>query len=297
MKNIFICLDVGGTEVKGAAVCADGSLLSSLRHYHAYANGSLERLTARFIKIILELSSVNTDDKIGGVRLAFPGPFDYKTGICLLEGLSKYDALYGVNLREVLTSGLREVVGERLSDSFDIRFANDVAAFALGELHFGAAIDSAKSIFVCIGTGCGSAFGKGQELASSDVPHVPENGYIYGTAFHDSCIDDYISRRGICKLSEEMLGKPMDGYALAQSFSAGDSAAGECFAAFGELTREALSPFLAAYEPDILVLGGQIMRSSELFLPPLQKECDERKIQLHLSDDTSLLTIQGLLTI
>lgn len=297
MKDIFICLDVGGTEIKGAAVCEDGTLLSSIRHYHAYAGGSLERITSRFTKIILELADVCSADKLAGVRLAFPGPFDYKNGICLLRGLSKYDALYGINLREVLTERLSKDAESRLSDGFDIRFANDVAAFALGELHFGAALSSKKSLFVCIGTGCGSAFGIGQELAGSETPFVPENGYIYGTPFRDSCIDDYISRRGVCKLSKEVLGEELDGYALAQRSHIGDIAAAECFLAFGKLVREALSPFLADYQPDILVLGGQIMRSADFFLSPLQKECDERKITLCLSEDTSLHTIQGLLTI
>ncbi|MFQ9762219.1 MAG: hypothetical protein ACLRYE_02830 [Gemmiger formicilis] len=60
------------------------------------------------------------------IDLAFPGPFDYKNGICLLQGLDKYDALYGCNLRRAFSeiSGLPE---QR------IQFINDAAAFALGK--------------------------------------------------------------------------------------------------------------------------------------------------------------------
>ena len=61
------------------------------------------------------------------IDLAFPGPFDYKNGICLLQGLDKYDALYGCNLRRAFSeiSGLPEQ---------KIQFINDAAAFALGEM-------------------------------------------------------------------------------------------------------------------------------------------------------------------
>lgn len=41
-----------------------------------------------------------------GIRLAFPGPFDYEQGICLMKGLDKYDRLYGINLRQVFSERL-----------------------------------------------------------------------------------------------------------------------------------------------------------------------------------------------
>lgn len=295
MKNMYICLDVGGTEIKGAAVNVNGNLFSNPRHYRSYADADIDFLINHFTKIILELA--NPFDVLLGVRLAFPGPFDYQRGICLMRGVSKYDALYGVNLRDMLTKSLREVALMQLADDFDIRFANDVAAFALGELNFGVACESLKSIFVCIGTGCGSAFGVGQKLADDKTPNVPENGYIYNKPFKKSCIDDYISKRGICNLSNEIMHEPLDGYALAKRVDAGDKVATDCFYKFGQLVSEALTPFLIEYNPDILVMGGQITRSANLFIEPLQKQCSERKIKLHLTDDTSKRTIQGLLTI
>ena len=61
------------------------------------------------------------------MRLAFPGPFDYAKGICLLRGLDKYDALYGVDLRRAFSRG-SGIAPE------DILFTNDASAFALGEM-------------------------------------------------------------------------------------------------------------------------------------------------------------------
>ena len=93
-----------------------------------------------------------------------------------MEGLEKYGALYNVNVREELEHRLRPVLGQAAAD---VRMQNDVASFALGELHFGRAQGAARGLFLCIGTGCGSAFTIGSCLAPAGTPGMPENGYVY----------------------------------------------------------------------------------------------------------------------
>lgn len=39
-----------------------------------------------------------TDGMIRGVGMAIPGPFDYEHGISRMQGLNKYDAIYGIPL-------------------------------------------------------------------------------------------------------------------------------------------------------------------------------------------------------
>lgn len=99
MKDIYLCLDVGGTEIKAAPVDAGGALLQPLRHFPARSHQSAPTLLDHFASVLQEISP---GQAISGIRLAFPGPFDYEAGICLLQGLGKFDALYGVNLRHAL---------------------------------------------------------------------------------------------------------------------------------------------------------------------------------------------------
>lgn len=96
-----------------------------------------------------------------------------------------------------------------------IQFINDAAAFALGELTFGSSRQAHKTLFTVIGTGCGSAFGVDGFLAAKGTLGVPPHGYFYSAPFMDSCVDDYISRRGLKKLTKDLLGTPLDGRALA----------------------------------------------------------------------------------
>ena len=187
MQEVYLCLDVGGTEIKAAPLDKRGNFLAPVRHFPAMAGADRQTLLENFGWIF---SSICPENAVPiEIDLAFPGPFDYKNGICLLQGLDKYDALYGCNLRRAFSeiSGLPE---QR------IQFINDAAAFALGEMTFGQATQAGRALFVAVGTGCGSAFGVNGFLAEEGTPGVPPNGYFYNALFRDSCVDDYISGGG-----------------------------------------------------------------------------------------------------
>ena len=285
MHEVYLCLDVGGTEIKAAPLDANGKMLSKIQYFPAMACADKKTLLEHFAHIF---TSICPADKVPiEIDLAFPGPFDYENGICLLQGLEKYDALYGCNLRHAFAalSGLPQK---------RIQFINDAAAFALGELTFGSSRQAHKTLFTVIGTGCGSAFGVDGFLAAKGTLGVPPHGYFYNAPFMDSCVDDYISRRGLEKLTKDLLGTPLDGRALAARVAAGDTQAASCFFFFFLLLRDALSPQIEAFNPDMICLGGQIMRSAPLFLSPLEALCNEKNIKLSVTQDTSMRTMQGL---
>ena len=216
MHEVYLCLDVGGTEIKAAPLDANGKMLSKIQYFPAMACADKKTLLEHFAHIF---ASICPADKVPiEIDLAFPGPFDYENGICLLQGLEKYDALYGCNLRHAFAalSGLPQK---------RIQFINDAAAFALGELTFGSSRQAHKTLFTVIGTGCGSAFGVDGFLAAKGTLGVPPHGYFYSAPFMDSCVDDYISRRGLEKLTKDLLGTPLDGRALAARVAAGDTQA------------------------------------------------------------------------
>lgn len=288
MSMTKVCLDVGGTEIKGAVV-SSGELLTEISHFPARSGEEKDVLLEHFEKVIRALAS-KAGQTLDGLSLAFPGPFDYENGICLMRGLDKYDAWYNVNLREELFRRLADL----LPDAQSIRFINDAAAFALGEIHFGHAKGSGRSMAVCIGTGCGSAFGLKNGLAPEGTLGVPPNGYIYPFPLLEGCIDDYISKRGVMRLTKEWFGKAMEGAELSALVLSDDTRAAACFAEFGERLCDALEPFLYHYRPDCLCMGGQITRSFSMFGGPLQDLCTQLGVRLFVTADTSKRAIQGL---
>src|SRR6187402_239695 len=51
----------------------------------------------------IKLTAKGFSEKIKGVGLAMPGPFDYHNGISLIKGVDKFESLYKVNIREELS--------------------------------------------------------------------------------------------------------------------------------------------------------------------------------------------------
>ena len=290
MEELYLCADVGGTQIKTGLLTAAGELVGDIHRADAQAN--LPRVPLLDHMAHCLLTTAQTAQTVRGIRIAMPGPFDYGAGICKMEGLEKYGALYNVNVREELEHRLRPVLGQAAAD---VRMQNDVASFALGELPFGRAQGAARGLFLCIGTGCGSAFTIGSCLAPAGTPGMPENGYVYPLPLRGKRMDDWISRRGLQELSRRYMGRPLDGLALAQSAAAGDTSAQKVWQVFGEMIAEALVPILDRFLPEVCCLGGQVTASSSLFLGPLQQACLARNVELFCTQDTSLRAMQGAL--
>ena len=292
MQPLVLCADVGGTQIKTGLLDASGRPASPIRRADARAALPRQQLLDHMAACLLAAAQDAPPGSVQGVRLAMPGPFDYAAGICRIEGLGKYGALYNADLRAELGSRLAPALGEAAAD---IRFQNDVAAFALGELRFGCARGTGRGLFVCIGTGCGSAFSLGDSLAPEGTPGMPAGGYLYPLPLRGLRVDDWLSRRGLQRLSRQTLGEELDGLPLAQRARAGDAGALAVWQQFGALLAEALTPALDAYRPQLCCLGGQVTASGARFLPPLQAACAARGVALACTQDTSLRAMQGAL--
>lgn len=288
----YLVIDVGGTELKGMLLDENGKpLLAEVMHAAARSAESKKVILRNFETMMTALAKCGSG-KIAGAALSFPGEFDYEQGISWIHGLDKYESIYGVNIREELR---RMILQEPLRTYFSnpektpILFVNDVEAFALG------AVDIRGRAFVLeIGTGAGSAFIEGQKAAPKGVGGVPKNGAIYDQPFCKKRVDDWISKRGLMAIAKAMLGEELDGAALSRRIEAGDVKAEKVYRVFGELLAEAAEPFLRAYEPEICVLGGQIMKSFSYFSEPIQTLCHKLQIQIKVITHTSEASFDGM---
>ncbi len=137
MKDIYLCLDVGGTEIKAA---------SGRRRRAAPAIASFSRKVPperpHFVGPFCLCSSGNLS-RSGhiGDSPGLPRPLRLRGRHLPPARVGKIDALYGVNLRHALACRM-DIEPEA------IRFANDASAFALGELGFGLAKAAPRAMFI-----------------------------------------------------------------------------------------------------------------------------------------------------
>jgi glucokinase len=274
MNRYAIVFDVGGTSIKAAVVREDGETVpDTVETFPSCGKEGKETLLAHFYGLIagrvalLDKLSGGAPFEVIGVGYAFPSPFDYENGICYIRGQDKYDALYGTNLREAMKARIAAdaEVGEKLSAQAPIVFDNDAAMFAAGQLAFGHAKRYRRSICITIGTGTGSSF-------------IDENGIVKGRElwndpFRDGIADDYISKRGMLRVAAAYgLGADGDVKAIADAARTGDTKAADAFASFGRLFGELLAPYIREFRPEAIIVGGNIAKSHELFIPSAKAE-------------------------
>lgn len=289
METAYLLADVGGTEIK-CGICDENGQIVSIEHFPADAKAGREEILGHFAEVIEKMMDLAGDCPIGGIGMAFPGPFDYARGISLMQGLDKYDSIYGIPIGEAVAERIEGIKAS------DFKFLHDVEAFAVGESRFGDCKRADRIFCLCIGTGAGSAFIKGGQAVKQGFG-VPENGWIYSRPFKETIIDDYISVRGLRKLSQKALGKSLDGRALYDLCMAGDEGAKKVYEAFGNNLCEAIAHFIESFKPEALVLGGQISGSFEFFGQRLSELCRRKDIEIYLEKETSARAMQGLFAV
>ena len=195
-----------------------------------------------------------------GASLAMPGPFDYDAGISWMQHKLPY--LYGFDLRQALAAAPGVAAVSRCD------FLNDAAAYLMGEIAAGAARGVSRVVGITLGTGVGSAFAVDGHVVREGTG-VPAGGEIWNVPYEGGIVEDQISTRAIQKSYKARTGQDREVAAIA-GVAARDPVAAEVFSEFGRNLGLALRTVLSSFGPHVMVLGGGIARSAQLFLPAAQ---------------------------
>lgn len=201
---------------------------------------------------------------VKGVGLAIPGPFTYEEGICRITPFqNKYEQMFGVNFRQYLSNALD-------SSAKPVVFNNDAACFALGEYFRGGAQGFKRPVVVTLGTGFGASFLKeGRPQTRGD--DVPPDGELWHVPYKTGIADDFFSTRWLVGEWQRLTGQTIaGGKEIAHAALKGDATAKKIYRTFGENLAEFVAPWLAKFEADAFVIGGNIARDWDLYVPALE---------------------------
>ncbi len=224
----ILALDVGGSSVKSALV-SGGVLRGQITRTPIPSQAPAPELLGAFGGIIESYPEAQA------LALAFPGPFDYQSGVCRVQGLQKFGSLYGLNLSQALANGR------------PIRFCNDAEAAILGEARHGAGAGFQRLLGITLGTGLGSAFlVDGKPVTSG--PGVPPQGWLYDQPVHGAIADETFSIRGLRRRAQAAGLPPTDPAEIQDA---------ALWQAFGTDLGHFLLPFVETFQAEaVLVLGG-----------------------------------------
>jgi glucokinase len=247
--GLVVALDVGGTHVSAATVDVGSATVLSASRVRAELADGAER--DELLGAIADAARVARAGVVEAAGVAVPGPFDYARGISLLE--HKLASLHGVDLCAELSRALS-------LPPRSVRFLNDAEAFLLGEAWAGAARGHDRVLGITIGTGLGSAFLEHGSIVRAGAG-VPPDGELYRVPFRDGPVERRVSRGAILAHYGDA---SVDVAEIAERARKGERHAREAFDSVAADLADFLRPWLSAFAPSCLVVGGSIARSWDL---------------------------------
>ena len=263
-KNSVIALDVGGSSVKSGLV-KSGGLTDFVCHTPINSQASKEKVLRAFVEIIQTyLPKVNPNEFLG-IAIGFPGPFDYENGLCLIQGQSKYDNLYQVNIRDELS--------KLLDFKKPILFCNDAKAAVTGEANYGAGKEFDRVMGITLGTGLGAGFiVKGVSVITGQG--VPLNAELFSLEFNGKRADDLFSTRGLTERFNQSGFHYANIAEAAKDIQHGHTFPIEVLREFGKDLGRFLRPFADDFGADVLIVLGGIAGALNYFRNKLEDQLD-----------------------
>lgn len=261
-RNLTLGIDIGGSHITAGLVDMDQRtvLMESIIRNKVNSHGTADEILTAWADTIKEVRIKGFTD----IGLAMPGPFDYEKGICLIMGFDKYESLYGMNIREELAA--RTNIGPA-----HICFRNDAEAFLEGEIFCGAARGYKHVIGITLGTGLGSAISHNGVTKDAGLSVLDYNG---------EKIEEWVSTRGITRMYKDLTGKTVNDAETIAALANSDREALSTFELFAHHLSWFLKKIILQESPEVLVIGGNIAHSFELFMGNVEKNLAESGLSL-----------------
>jgi glucokinase len=287
MPDFSIGVDLGGTNLRIAAVSAGGHMLEKVTLSTKVAMGPDHVITEMCDAIRRLTAKHSADGRFLGAGLGIPGIIDLDTGTIRksanLPGFSEYP--------------VHAEIERRLESR--VLLDNDGNVAGLGEQWLGAARGVPTMAMLTLGTGIGGAIiinGKifhGMNGMSGEFGHVtvePE-GYPCGCG-NRGCAERYASATGTVRMAQDAIAAG-DAPGLAQAASRGpefgaraiydlamqgDEAARRVFRRFGRALGIMMAGIVNTLNLEMYVIGGGASSAWDAFAPTMFEEMRERSI-------------------
>jgi glucokinase len=259
MANI-IGVDLGGTNIKTALVTSKGKIIKK----HEIPTQTKKGTKAVIENIISTIKEVKSG-KILGVGIGSPGPLNYKTGTITNP----------VNL-PFRNTPLRKIIENKIK--LRTVLDNDANCFALAEATFGQGKKYENVVGITLGTGLGGGI-----VVNKQIYHGRNNAAELGhmTIKYDGpktrcgntgCVETHVAARGI----KTLYGAKSDPYTIQKLAFKNNKKAKKTYNKMGYFLGIGLANIIYALDPDIIVVGGKISNSWNLFSKTMNKTIKER---------------------
>lgn len=273
----FVGIDLGGTQLRVAVANDRGRIKTVVRHPTEAARGK-RHVIDRIVKAVAEALTDNGTpaSRVHTLGLGMPGPLDPTKGVVISPG--NLPGFRNVPLNRILTraTGIRSFIH------------HDAHLAALGEYRDGAARGAKDLIYMTVSTGIGAGIMLGGELYAGAHGIAGEIGHIVVqrdgprcTCGNYGCVEAIASGTGITRAVREAAPRTPSSVLhgidsptaedVTRAAKAGDSLAISILENAGAYLGIALGTLINLFNPELIVLGGSVLKSGRPLLQPMRK--------------------------
>ena len=271
MTDYAIGVDLGGTNLRAAAISRDGKMLNKIAGSTPTSAGRTA-VVEDMVRAIETLEAGLSGQKLAGVGVGVPGFIQMDKGI----------VVGAPNLPAFDNYPVRDEIEKRLGAR--VILENDANAAALGERWMGAGCGIDDLVLLTLGTGIGGGIVSGGKLLrgflgmAGEIGHVTisPNGYPCGCG-NTGCAEKYASATAVSAMARLLnLGHDLSAEDVFNLAKGGNERARMIYSTVGTSLGILLAYLINTFNFPLYLLGGGMTGAWDLFHPPLLAELERR---------------------
>ena len=275
MNRVVLAADLGGTNLRIAAVDEGGALLHCVKRpvpHEVSPADLIVQIRSMADECCGRFSAGSPDNAFSGVAFTAPAPVA-KDFDGVLTKLPNLPSLVGMNLKDELFKLFR----------LPVTVENDATAAGVGENWIGASRGIENAICVTLGTGIGGGIIingepiRGKDGIGGEIGHIcvePE-GHPCGCGSH-GCVEQYSSATAIVRLAKERGMTVETAKQVYDAYKSGHGMADAVFRSMGRYLGIMLAGLANALNPEILVVCGGVTEGWDAFASHVEAEIRSR---------------------
>ena len=271
MAAYSIGIDLGGTNLRAAAIDKDGEMLGKIGGSTPLADGP-EPVVADMVRAVETLREQFGRDQLAGIAAGVPGNIDMAKGV--IVGWGNMPVFNGYAMRDELSKRL----------GTKVILENDANAAALGEQWMGAGRGVDDLVLLTLGTGIGGGIIIGGRILHGQIGMAGELGHITISpngnpcgCGNRGCVEKHASATAVSAMARLLgLGPALTAQQVHDLAAAGNDRAREIFRVMGEALGIALASLINIFNFPLYLLGGGVLGAWEFFSPAMLAEVERR---------------------
>ena len=272
MNEYAIGVDLGGTNLRAAAVDRNGKILRKISVDTNYEGGR-DAVIGDIVRSVNDLKDDYTDIRLAGVGIGVPGFILLKKGFITNSN----------NLPYLENFPVRDEIEKRLGTP--ITLENDANAAALGEKWMGAGREVDDLVLLTLGTGIGGGIIMGGRVLHGMDGMAAELGHLTVDPFGPpcgcgnlGCLEKLASATAVesTAMLMSLAAHPLTSKEVFELAASGNKKAQAIFDQMGRALGIALANLINTFNFPLYLLSGGMLPAWDQFFPELEAEVTKR---------------------